>query len=126
MKEKEPSFTKIALLLAIFNFCDAISTYYALTNGKNVIELNYYMAKIISCSWFYFFAVKMIASFVFIIIGYIADKILVVYNIPKWVITCCKMFLLILAVFFVAITVHNIILSIAQPISSISLVLCQS
>ena len=125
-KELELTFTEIGLLVAMFNICDAISTYFALTNNKNAIELNYFMAQIISHSWYYFFAVKIISSVIFLQIGYIADKILTIYKIPKWIAIACKLFLFALTVFFAVISFHNIILSRDHAISSISLVLCQS
>jgi hypothetical protein len=122
----ELSFTDIGLLLALFNFVDAISTYLALNSGKNVIELNYYMAQLISRLWYYFFAVKIIASLFFFVIGYTADRIIKIWNIPKIVLNVCKLFMFGLAFFFAIISFHNIILSKSQAVSSISLVLCQS
>jgi len=125
-REMELSFAEIGLLLAVFNLCDAVSTYFALTNNKNAVELNYFMAELISRSWYYFFAVKIISSVIFFQIGFLADKILTVYKIPKWIATACKLFMFGLAFFFALISFHNILLSSIHPISSSSLVLCQS
>jgi hypothetical protein len=124
--EDKPSFTQIGLLLAAFNISDSVSTYLALTFGKNVIEANYHMAEIISQSWYYFFAVKIVASLFFIVIGYLADKILIAFNIPKRIATVCKIFFFGLAVFFAFLTFHNIILSWSHAVSSISTALSQS
>jgi hypothetical protein len=98
----------IGILLASFNLCDAISTYLAITYGK-AVELNYYMAQIISQSWYYFFAIKIIASVAFILIGFTADKIAKYCTIPK-VISFCKSFMFALMFIFVYLTLHNFML----------------
>jgi hypothetical protein len=122
----EISFIELGFLLAIANFCDAVSSYLALSFNKNIIELNYYMAKIILQSWYYFFTVKIFASIIFILIGYTADKLVKIIKISKSIIIICKIFLSILIVFFSFISIHNIILSCIHAVSSISTALCQS
>jgi hypothetical protein len=122
----EISFIELGFLLAIANFCDAVSSYLVLTYGKNIIEINYYMAQIISQSWYYFFTVKIFASINFILIGYTADKLIKTVKIPEPITVICKIFLFSLIIFFSFITIHNIILSCSQTLSSISMALCQS
>jgi hypothetical protein len=102
------NFVNIALLLAIFNFLDGITTYFAITYGK-AIELNYYMAQLISQSWYYFFITKIIASIAFLLIGFIADKIAKYCTIPK-IISFCKIFMFALTFIFVYLILHNFIL----------------
>jgi hypothetical protein len=122
----ELSFTDISILLALFNLTDAVSTYFVISNGKNVIELNDYMAQLILQSWYYFFIVKILSSIIFFLIGFLADIIIKIWYIPKSVLMICKLFMFGLAFFFAIISFHNIILSKSHAVSSISLVLCQS